>query len=485
MLIRAAELDFGARVADVRVRDGRIAELAPHLRREGGEAVVEAGGAALLPALADHHIHLYALAAARASVPAGPPDCRDADALAAALRAADGALPHGQWLRAVGFHDSLMQGSGRSLDRDWLDCVVPQRPVRVQHRSGRRWTLNSAALHAIGVLDAQGTARTGIDCPVPIDALSRGELTDADAWLRARLPSALPDLAPVSQALWTHGVVACTDTSHDNDPAAADRFADAQARGALLQDLTVMGSDALHGWVGRNTAHGRVRCGARKFHLHDHALPDFDDTVVSIRSAHAAGRNVAFHCVSRVDLTFALAAVGEAGTRTGDRIEHASITPPEALTEMHRLGLRVVTQPGLLGERGDRYRVEVDAADQPWLYRVRAFLDAGVALAMSSDAPYSAPQPWVAMAAAVERRDRSGAILGRGERITPEQAMSAWRHDVWQGRRGALLAVGDEASMCLLAQPWRVARRELAAVSVVATWKRGRMPDPASFTFSE
>src|SRR5262249_51223630 len=66
-LVRGAEVE-GERV-DVRIAGDRIAAIAPALTRRGDEAVLDAHGGALLPGLHDHHLHLFALAAALASTP--------------------------------------------------------------------------------------------------------------------------------------------------------------------------------------------------------------------------------------------------------------------------------------------------------------------------------------------------------------------------------------------------------------------------------
>ena len=127
------------RITDVRITGGLVAERAPGLRAVPGEADIDAAGGALLPGLHDHHIHLRALAAARASVPAGPPQVRTAAELRAMLRRADAGLPVGAWLRCVGYHESV----AGELDRWALDGMLAHRPVRVQHRTGALWVVLS------------------------------------------------------------------------------------------------------------------------------------------------------------------------------------------------------------------------------------------------------------------------------------------------------------------------------------------------------
>lgn len=442
MLIRCAEVN-GTQLADVRISGEVISEIAPQLAALPGEAVVDAQGGALFPGLHDHHLHLFATAAAQQSVACGPPQVGDGRALTAALHAAGGE----GWLRGVGYHESV----AGELSRAWLDQHGPRRPIRIQHRSGRLWILNSLALAPLR--DATTEQR------------ETGRFYDADGWLRARLPSQRPDLRGLSRQLMALGVTGLTDTSHSNGPQEFAYFSEARQRGELLQEICVMGDARLDGVAG---------AGAHKFHLHDHELPEFEATVAAIRRSHEAGRVAAFHCVTRADLTFALALLREAGVMRGDRIEHAAVTPPDLLEQMAELGLIVVSQPQFIAERGDEYRQDVAVEDRPWLYRLRGFLDAGVALAAGSDAPYGDLHPWKAMHAAVTRRTRSGELMGGEEALTPEQALDLFlaplQNPALPPRR---VVVAAPADLCLLAQPWWEARLGLDRVRIQTVFRAG------------
>ena len=76
MLIRRASIGGGGCV-DIRCGGGRIEAMAGRLAPLRGEPLLDAAGGAVLPGLHDHHIHLYAAAAARASVSCGPPEVAD------------------------------------------------------------------------------------------------------------------------------------------------------------------------------------------------------------------------------------------------------------------------------------------------------------------------------------------------------------------------------------------------------------------------
>lgn len=474
MLIRRAQIAQGE-IVDLRVEGARIAEIASRLAARSDERVVDARASALLPGLHDHHIHLRALAASMASVRCGPPQIHNADALAAALRAADARLDAGAWLRGIGFHESVMGESvmGASvagdIDRDWLDAAVPDRPLRIQHRSGRLWILNSAALDALAP-----------DADAPLerkDGRWTGRLYDADDWLRARMCSVPPGLQAASRWLASRGVTGITDTTHHNGPDELRGFAEALARGELLQQVRAMGDARLDACADRPG----VQRGEHKFHLHEHELPDIDVLVTAIRASHAVGRAVAFHCVTRVDLTFALAALREAGSLHGDRIEHASVAPPELVDEIAALQLIVVTQPNFIAERGDDYLRDVDAQDRIWLYRLRGFVDAGVALAGSTDAPFGEPDPWAAMQAAVDRRTPKGAVLGGAEALDPTAALGLFLSPLdAPGTAPRRIVVGTPADLCLLDRDHAAALAAPGAIRVQLTLAGGvPIHDPA------
>lgn len=459
ILIRNAELD-GSPGRDLLAARGRIVAIGAGLEAPPDAEVLDAAGGALLPGLTDHHLHLAALAAARASSSCGPPEVTDADSLVRRLRVVTAGRDADVWIRGIGYHESV----AGDIDAAWLDAAVADRPVRIQHRGGRLWVFNSRALEHLR--------------PRPGDPLERiggrltGRLFDGDVWLRQRLgTAAFPDLGPVSQELAGHGITAVTDTTPHNGPETLELVGRARERGQLLQSVTMMGGADLDTAA---TPPGITR-GARKFHLLESDLPDFDAVCAAVDGGHRAGRNAAFHCVTRAELVFALAALRAAGSRAGDRIEHASVTPPELLEELLDLGLTVVTQPVFVYQRGDHYLAQVASEDRPWLYRLRAFLEAGVPLAGSSDAPFGDPNPWLSMSAAVSRSTRSGRALGAGEALTPEQALALYTAPPQApGARRGPLRVGETADLCLLAQSWARTRTDLTAADVRLTLASGR-----------
>ncbi|MEW5687167.1 MAG: amidohydrolase family protein [Pseudomonadota bacterium] len=429
LVLRHVEVE-GRPGQDVRIEAGRIAAVGRDLAVDGD--VIDGGGGALIPGLADHHIHLLALAARRASVDLS--EARGADDLAARVAAACARRPAGAWVRALGWHEALTG----PLTRAGLDRIAPRHPLRVQHQTGALWVLNSAALAALG----EGDDPPGLDHQL-------GHLLREDAWLRARLPSDPPDLAPLGAELAACGITHLTDASVTTDASAAALLAAAHRSGDLPQRLTLMSGGPLSA-----PADAAFVVGPVKVLLDDHALPDFDDFLVRIAAAREQGRAVAVHCVTAAELALTLAVFEAAGPRAGDRIEHGGVIPPDAITALRRLDLAVVTQPVFVAARGDRYLSEVDPAEQGDLWRCASLLAAGVAVAASSDAPYGGADPWLGITAAVTRRTASGRVLAAGEAVAPDRALALHLdHPAAAGRRPRRVTVGEAADLCLLDAP--------------------------------
>jgi len=464
VLIRNAETSDGT-IADLRIEGTCVATVCANLQARPGEFVLDALGAALLPGLHDHHLHLMALATSLESLRCGPPEVSAAEDLEQRLheRAALPADPGDDWIRGIGYHESV----AGDIDRAWLDRVVPSRPVRIQHRSGRLWIINSCGLSRL----ASGMEPSTTTPSQAIDGLAGGRLYDADHWLRQRLGGRPPSLQRVSQLLASLGVTGVTDASARNSRDEYRHFVESAARGELLQQVIVMGDASLDGAADA----GLVRRGPAKVYLLESALPATEELCASIARSHAAGRPVAVHCVTDAELVFAIAALAAAGSRPGDRIEHASVAPPDVVSLLADQGLTVVTQPNFVRERGDAYLTDVPARDQQWLYRGRGFLEARIRLAAGTDAPLGDPNPWLAMQAAVDRRTMNGRTLGDAEALSPEEALALFSGDPLAPGGLTRIAPGSPADLCLLDRPWSVARLNLAAVRVNATVQSGRL----------
>lgn len=420
MLIRRAVLIDGT-TTDLRVGE-TITEVAAGLTAEPGEDVYDAAGGTVLPGLTDHHIHLRAAAAALRSVRVGPDEVRDKDALATVL--AHAVQDRDGWVRAVGYHDSV----AGPLTRDLLDEIAPVVPVRIQHRSGVQWTLNTPGLERVGQ-------------PGHPDGVLR---SDDPSWT---LPVTEPDLEELGTVLSRYGITRVTDATPE------------------------LGAGDITELQHRMPQTVRALAPGKRI-LHDDGL-DLEALARWIRHTHSVGIPVALHCVTAAQLVVALAALRSAGGHPLDRIEHAAVVPDDSIADLAAGGVTVVTQPNFVAERGDQYLVDVPEGEHHELWRVGSLLKAGVPVALSTDAPFGHCDPWAAMRAAVHRRTSAGSVLGSDERITAATALAMFT-GTRAGRPGAV-APGAAGDLCILATPPRQALAELDAAAVSATVIAGRL----------
>ena len=457
LVVRNVEI-HGIRGTDVLIRDGVVAAVAPIVSVPSSAEVVDGHGGALLPGLHDHHIHLLALAADRASVRCGPPAVRTADDLAGALGTASGE----GWIRGVGYSEEV----AGLLDSDSLDVLHARRPVRIQHRSGAVWFLNSRAVALTGLATAD---HPGVECDEK--GHPTGRVWRADTWLRDRLPdSGPPTLADVGAELASYGITGLTDATPDLTPSTLEHLRMSHADGSVPHRLRLLGAPL--GFAGSEM----FAAGPYKIVLADSGLPDLDDLATTIRRAHDAGREVAVHCVSREAFAILLAVLTEVGTVPGDRIEHGALIPAESIGDLRRLGLQVVTQPGFLADRGDAYLRDVPAVDLPDLYRCRSLLDGGVPLALSSDAPYGPVNPWTVVSAASTRTCPTGDVVGANERIPAAVALDRYLAPLDDpGGAARSVQVGAPADLVLLDRPLSAALADPTADAVRTTIIGGRV----------
>lgn len=439
LLIRNCEID-GIGGLDARIADGLIADVGAALSPDGEEMVIDAGRGALIPGLHDNHLHLFALAAALESVDCSPEALPDAKAFNAALQTASMRGP----VRGVGYFESV----AGTLDRHVLDALVADVPVRVQHRSGSVWFLNSAALAEVDLLD------------------SDGRVVREDRVLR-RPDARTPDLSQVGRLLASCGVTGVTDATPRLDVPSVQALHAAQDAGALPQRMLLLGAPL-----------GAPQAAGVPWKIVVDELVGLDPAALvdEIHAAHTAQRPVAIHCTSRAETVLAVSALRDAEPQPGDRLEHAGVLPRDLDGDLGRAGIAVVTQPHFITERGDDYLTDVEPADHDLLYRCGSLIDAGVAVAAGTDAPFGRPDPWAAIAAATSRRTSTGGVIGESERISARRALDLFLVKPLDLAGAARrIEIGARADLCLLDAPLETALNEPSAAHVAATVIGGRV----------
>jgi predicted amidohydrolase YtcJ len=442
----------GARIAVV----GTNTEV---LRLRGrGTTHIPCYGEAIVPGFIDPHLHLRAYIGTLLGIDCSPRTVRSLAELRGVLQGYAQRQPPGQWLVGHGY-DPFAFPEGRHPTRWDLDGVTPRHPVRLAHRSRHAWVLNSLALAQLGITRDFVPPPGGVVERNPQTGEPTGLLIDMEGYLRGRVP---PTASPAefregvrraSRNLLSAGVTTIQDASVGNDLTTCETFGTWGATG----DLGVRAS-VLLGWrsLGDVIAAGLGAGGGSpsacvqgvKIRLDEGsgALYPPQDTVNElVWTAHRHGFPVAIHALDPPALVSALHAIRLARTRLPrpelrHRIEHCALCPDALLDELAELRVTVVTQPSFLWHHGPRYLAEIEPEQHPWLYRVKSFLDRGIPVAGSSDAPVVPPHPLQGVSAAATRQTPDGRSIGPAERIGVEAA-------VWLFTQGGAWACGREAEL--------------------------------------
>jgi predicted amidohydrolase YtcJ len=324
-----------------------------------------------------------------------------------------------------------------------------------------------------------------------------GLLIDMDAYLHQHLPPLTPPerfrsgLRQGSQTLLSAGVTAIQDASVTNDLAAYDAFGTWIADGDVrLRVMLLIGVSSLPEVIAAGLKPGQgspfLRVQGVKIRLDEASgalYPSPEMLKAQVWSAHRQGFPVAIHAVELPALVAALDAIRLAqarlpGAARRHRLEHAALCPEVCIDEIADLHVAVVTQPAFLWHHGRRYAAEIDAEQQPWLYRVKSLLARGVPVAGSSDAPVVPPLPLEGVYAAVARQTPDGQIIGADERVSVEEAL--WLYT--QGAAGVCglgselgsIRRGKRADLVFLgADPTRVPVADIPKIPVCMTMVDG------------
>jgi predicted amidohydrolase YtcJ len=202
------------------------------------------------------------------------------------------------------------------------------------------------------------------------------------------------------------------------------------------------------------------------------------------RESHDAGWRIATHAIGDVTIDQVLdvyEALGPHPHRLRHRIEHLGLPSGAQLARAARLGVVAVPQAIFLHELGGNFRAYLPDALLPRCYPLRAMLDAGLTVALSSDAPVvENDDPLAGMAAAILRQDREGRALLPHQAITAAEALDAYTRGgaIAVGLDGQLgtLTPGAWADLAVLSDnPLAVPPEALSTIAVEQTWLGGRL----------
>lgn len=477
------------------------------LDRFRGVDRVDLDGALVVPGFNDAHCHPSQAALARVRVDlTGVTEPLE---IHARLRARAAATPAGEWV--VGH--ALDEHRVGSLDRHFLDEVSREHPIVLVQYTFHRALVNSRALDLLGYRAAE-------DAP-PGGQLLTDDRGDPDGWLieRAWLDPWLPGtgrtsitpegeqaaqlaaLAEVDTELHATGITSYCDAIVT--PAERRMYRAAAERGALTPRVAML---LWHSYfdpteeVPVAAAEDRLRHAGVKLML-DGALSGgtclcqepyasatgtgnglqivddeyFADTV---RRVHAAGQRAAVHANGDLAISKVLDAVEAlppSATAVNHRIEHCSITDTALLDRIRRAGVTPVPFGAFVALYGEKIAGFYGDERAARACGHRSMLDAGLAVAGSSDYPIVPIDPLLAVQSMVTRRTGSGRVIGDAQRLSVPEALSVYAtgsaHATGEAGVKGTLAEGKLADFVVLERDLTsVDPAEIAGVRPLSTW---------------
>jgi hypothetical protein len=188
---------------------------------------------------------------------------------------------------------------------------------------------------------------------------------------------------------------------------------------------------------------------------------DTAQLVDHVRACTAAGVQAGFHVIGDAAVAQVLDAVGAVVAELGlpavracrHRLEHVEMPGAEAIERMRAWGMVASVQPAFDAAWGGEAGMYAERLGVPRALATNPFADladAGIALALGSDAPVTPMDPWGGVHAAVDHRTP-------GAGLRPFDAFDAATHGGWHAVRAETaagpLAVGAPGDLALWDTP--------------------------------
>lgn len=473
-------------------------------------SVIDLDGKTLVPGFDDAHAHIWKMGHLLTTMVDLRPCARFAD-LADLLSGCARSLGEGAWLQGRGFNEAKL-AERRCPTREDLDRWVPDLPVMLTRTCGHIFVANTVALRLAGVTRHSKTPMGGV-----IEQDSAGEPNGilhetAIGLIHRVLP---PPDSEAYEAMIVSGLrhQAARGITASSDcgvlPGLLDVYLDLDRRGALPGRMVVMPlgrPDGTDGPLLLPAQHQSpfLQVDTVKF-LADGGLSGGTAALSTpyrnsgsrgvlrftpqelyplFQQAQDAHWRIATHAIGDAAIEEVLALMeklGPAPANRAHRIEHLGLPTPSHLRRAAAMNVMTATQAIFLRELGRNFLHVVPDTLLPQLYPFRSMLDAGMTVALSSDAPVvEEDSPLAGMHAAIARRTNDGLHFSPEQALNASEALAAYTLGgaklAGQDHVRGSISVGKFADFALLsADPTTISTEALLQVSIVFTMIDGKI----------
>lgn len=510
------------------IHNGIVVGLDEDLAGVDAATYIDLDGRCTVPGFNDAHMHFSTMGVEMSQLDISYSVADSLDALYGLVEEYAASLPADAWVIGHGYDQNRIGGHP---DLRVLDTITGGRPAYLLHNSHHMSVANSSALAAAGINAVeQIVVPPGGDLGRDSDGRFTGLLLEramtivSSAIWPLELETIVSGIGAASVWAVRNGLTSATEPGLGGDVignSAVDfrAFQTAHERGLLNVRMTLMPyitalhelgtTDRPEGWgidLGLRSGFGDrfLRVGPVKM-LTDGSLigrtaatcceyrgepgnrgllqwegPEIEQLIVD---AHVNGWQVAAHAIGDRSLNHVLDGVEKAQAKLHrpdhrHRIEHAAIVSPEQVERIAKLGMIPVPQGKFISTLGDGFLEALEDDRHSYIYRMQSFLDAGVCLPGSSDAPVVTGEPLLGIHDMVNRKTAAGRVLGDSERVTVSEAVRAYTYGsafaVHEGDVKGILAPGYLADLVILSEDiFTISTDHIRDLEVIATMVNG------------
>jgi len=443
----------------------------------------------VVPAFHDAHIHLDGLATFLVSVDCSPASAGSIRGIQSLIsERAERTLP-GQWIRARGYHEMNL-AERRHPTRYDLDRCAPSHPVKLTHQSGHASVLNSAGLALLGIEEGTRDLPGGVIRRVTGSNIPSGLLLEMESWLSAHIPTIAEDdwkrgIGQAKDILVSRGVTSFQDATVTNTLSHWRNFLGfVNDIGPKLRATFMLGLENVNEVAGSGNhfggqrfprlGHGKIMITASSGVIH----PELSELSRVLSESQVHGVPLAVHAVEVESIAAALEVWREVALSgpffSPHRFEHCPESPDWIISELKRLGVNVVVNPGFIYYNGDRYLETIPEHSQADLYPFRSMGRAQITIAAGSDSPVVPVDPIKGMYSAVFRKTAGGGVLSPLQSVSIARALNmhtaAAAEVTGVGDILGSLTPGKYADLVVLSSdPWLIEEHDWESLGVVMT----------------
>lgn len=500
------------------VEDGKIAEIGIEEELNLTDCqIIDLKNKRVLPGFIDAHMHALMLADYSKKISCLPPAVNSIEELIQAIKGVRQKQEPGQWITGWGYDEGKLS-EHRSPNRYDLDKGAADVPVSLIRTCGHIRCVNSKALELAGIdrntPDPQGGHIERDQNGEPTGVLQENARNLITSIMpKPTVKEQIDNLVELGELLLSQGIVACTDMGSLDDIDVYQYYEEAAAKGmkqevaiylfwdfyedgkkgdipkeqfdrdnqVRIAGVKIIGDGSVSGktaWVeepflGSGDEYGMPVCSEELLESAIKACKKYRCQL----SAHAMGKRTIRWLVDR--------AYEEENWMDDEvpyvRFEHVTEPSADAINKVIEKNMAFVTQPIFLYAEIESYLHNFGAERTKTTYPIRALLDQGVRIAISTDAPATSwaipSDPFPNLKAAVTRKAYDGTDCGQDQAIDIETAIKLYtREAAWAAgfKHLGQLKPGYKANFIVLSDDiLEIAIDDMDKICVEQTYIRG------------